>query len=96
MSELARRTVIAGAGAGLLGLATEAKAESAKPDIQASEYWTQKGDVKLYIYRKHAAAKAGEKQPVVFLVHGSSISSTVFEKKVKRMPPRNSYSLRIW
>src|SRR5690348_16422166 len=75
MSELARRTVIGGAGAGLLGLAGEAKAQGAKPDIQASEYWTQKGDVKLYVYRKRAAAKAGEKQPVVFLVHGSSISS---------------------
>ena len=75
MSELARRTVIAGAGAGLVGLVGEAKAEGAKPDIQASEYWTQKGDVKLYVYRKRTAAKAGEKQPVVFLVHGSSISS---------------------
>jgi alpha-beta hydrolase superfamily lysophospholipase len=72
---LARRAVIAGAGAGLVGLATRANAQTEKPEIQASEYWTQKGDVKLYLYRKRMAAKAGEKQPVVFLVHGSSISS---------------------
>src|SRR4029078_6551320 len=74
MSELARRPVIAGGGGGVGGPCGEAKAEGAKPDIQASEYWAQKGDVKLYVYRKRTAAKAGEKQPVVFLVHGSSIS----------------------
>ena len=74
---IARRSVLAGASAGLMTSFTGAAnaQESAKPEIQASEYWTQKGDVKLYIYRKRAAAKAGEKQPVVFLVHGSSISS---------------------
>src|SRR5258708_13824967 len=72
---LGRRAVIAGAGAGLVGLATRADAQTQKPEIQASEYWTQKGDVKLYLYRKRMAAKAGERQPVVFLVHGSSISS---------------------
>ncbi len=76
---IARRTVIAGAGAGLvIQLAPgEAGAQTAqvKPEIVASEYWTNKGDVKLYLYRKRMAAKPGEKQPVVFLVHGSSISS---------------------
>jgi alpha-beta hydrolase superfamily lysophospholipase len=73
---VARRTMIAGAGAGLLsGLVTEASAQAAKPDIQANEYWAQKGEVKLNLYRKRMAAKGGEKQPVVFLVHGSSISS---------------------
>ena len=73
---IARRGVIAGAGAGLMaGLAGEARAQGAKPEFQTSEYWAQKGDVKLYIYRKRMAAKGSEKQPVVFLVHGSSISS---------------------
>jgi pimeloyl-ACP methyl ester carboxylesterase len=72
---LARRTVIAGAGAGLVGLATSANAQTEKPEIQAREYWAQKGEVKLYLYRKRMTAKAGETRPVVFLVHGSSISS---------------------
>jgi alpha-beta hydrolase superfamily lysophospholipase len=82
---IARRTVIAGAGAGLAaGLVGEARAQSpAKPEIQASEYWTNKGDVKLYLYRKRAASKPGEQQPVVFLVHGSSNSS------------RSSYDLNV-
>jgi len=42
-----------------------------------AEYWAHKGDVKLYMYRKRAMAPvAGEAPlPVLFLVHGSSISS---------------------
>ena len=57
---IARRTVIAGAGAGLVsGLVSEASAQGAKPEIQASEYWANKGDVKLYLYRKRARAAAG-------------------------------------
>ena len=74
---IARRTVIAGAGAGLVStfVAEDAQAQTPKPEIVASEYSTNKGDVKLYLYRKRIAAKPGEKQPVVFLVHGSSISS---------------------
>ena len=75
MMDHSRRAVIAGAGAGLVGLTVQANAQGAKQDIQTSEYWAQKGDVKLWLYRKRAAAKASEKQPVVFLVHGSSISS---------------------
>ena len=73
---VARRTVIAGAGAGLVSqlVAREAAAQT-KPEILANEYWAQKGDVKLYVYRKRMTPKLGEKQPVLFLVHGSSISS---------------------
>ena len=43
----------------------------------SGEYWAQKGDVKLYMFRKRAAApQAGEKPlPVLFLIHGSSNSS---------------------
>jgi alpha-beta hydrolase superfamily lysophospholipase len=80
-----RRAVIAGAGAGLVTTlaANDANAQAAKPDIQASEYWAQKGDVKLYLYRKRAAAKPNETQPVLFLVHGSSNSS------------RSSYDLSV-
>jgi len=82
---IARRTVIAGAGAGLAAsLVGETSAQSpAKPDIQATEYWTSKGETKLYLYRKRATPKAGEQQPVVFLVHGSSNSS------------RSSYDLSV-
>jgi alpha-beta hydrolase superfamily lysophospholipase len=110
---VARRTVIAGASAGLVsGLIGEAQAQdsvarqppprpmgipeqirSATPDdvraavaqaqIETSEHWAKKGDVKLYLYRKRAAPKAGETQPVLFLVHGSSNSS------------RSSYDLNV-
>ena len=78
-----RRAVIAGAGAGLATLAANEASAQVKPEIQASEYWTRKGDVKLYLYRKRAAAKPGETQPVLFLVHGSSNSS------------RSSYDLSV-
>jgi alpha-beta hydrolase superfamily lysophospholipase len=80
---VARRTIIAGAGAGLVsGFVGEAKAET-KPDVQATEYWANKGSVKLYLWRKRAVPKAGETQPVVLLVHGSSNSS------------RSSYDLSV-
>jgi alpha-beta hydrolase superfamily lysophospholipase len=81
---IARRTVIAGAGAGLAAsLVSEASAQAAKPEIHASEYWASKSGVKLYLYRKRIAAKPGETQPVLFLVHGSSNSS------------RSSYDLSV-
>ena len=88
---IARRTVIAGAGAGLAaGLAANGRAET-KPDIQASEYSANKGSVKLYLWRKRTAPKAGETQPVVFLVHGSSNSSrSSYDLSV---PGKGEYSL---
>jgi alpha-beta hydrolase superfamily lysophospholipase len=80
---VARRSVIAGAGVGIVsGLVSEANAQG-KPEIQASEYWAQKGDVKLNLWRKRAAPQAGVVQPVLFLVHGSSNSS------------RSSYDLNV-
>jgi len=80
---IARRTVIAGAGAGVaLSFAPAAQAET-RPDIQASEFWADKGGVKLALYRKRVAPKAGEQQPVLFLVHGSSNSA------------RSSYDLTV-
>ena len=89
---VARRTVIAAAGAGLVsGLVSEASAQGVKPEIQANEYWASKGDVKLYLYRKRAAAKPGETQPVLFLVHGSSNSSrSSYDLDV---PGKGEYSL---
>src|SRR5258706_14410199 len=48
----------------------------ASTKVWSNEYWAQKGDVKLYMFRKRAAApKAGEKPlPVLLLIHGSSNS----------------------
>ncbi len=82
-----RRSVIAGAGMGLgAGLLTGVAqgATNKTPGtskIWSSEYWAKKpaqtGEVSLYMFRKRAGApKAGEApRPVLFLVHGSSISS---------------------
>jgi acetyl esterase/lipase len=77
---LPRRTVIKGAGLGLVaGALAEAMpapsgaagvAESG--EIWSSEYWAKKGDVPLWMYRKRLGApKQGEPaRPVVFFVHG--------------------------
>jgi len=92
---LARRTILKaaglGVGAGMLGLTSAARAQSAatasalKGEIWSSEYWTNKGDIKLNIYRKRVGAPvAGEKaRPVLFMVHGSSNSA------------RTSYDLQV-
>jgi len=41
----------------------------------SSEYWAKKGDVDLYMWRKRVDdPTAGDKRPVLFLVHGSSFS----------------------
>ena len=74
-----RRTIVQGIGVGLVAqIASEAQAqgEAKAADMSSGEYWTNKGDVKLYLYRKRVGApKTGESLPVLFLVHGSSISS---------------------
>ena len=93
---LARRTVLKaaglGVGAGVLGLTSAAHAQGAaiaapapSGDIWSTEYWTNKGDIKLNIYRKRVGAPAaGEKaRPVLFMVHGSSNSA------------RTSYDLQV-
>ena len=94
---LARRTVIKGAGLGVLagglaGISTPAvRADtSAGGEIWSSEYWAKKGDVPLWMYRKRLGApKAGEpSRPVLFFVHGSSVTSRVFDLSV----PGQEYS----
>jgi pimeloyl-ACP methyl ester carboxylesterase len=91
---LARRTILKaaglGVGAGVLGLTSAAHAQGAAiaapaGDIWSTEYWTNKGEIKLNIYRKRVGAPAaGEKaRPVLFMVHGSSNSS------------RTSYDLQV-
>src|SRR3954453_14261611 len=56
---------------------------SIRAPVESAEYWTQKGDVKLYLYRKRTASLPGQAKPVLFLVHGSSNSS------------RSSYDLSV-
>ena len=96
----ARRTFMKGAGLGLgLGwiapaapaLAQTVPADAAAP-LWSGEYWAKKGEVPLYLYRKRAGAPApGEKRPVLFLVHGSSISGrSSFDLSV---PGKGEYSL---
>jgi pimeloyl-ACP methyl ester carboxylesterase len=97
---LARRAVIKGAGLGLVagGLAGAVPSQSASAqssaggEIWSSEYWAKKGDVALWMYRKRLGApKAGEpSRPVLFFVHGSSISSRVFDLNV---PGHGDYSV---
>jgi alpha-beta hydrolase superfamily lysophospholipase len=92
---LPRRTVLTGAGlslgAGLLsGMITPAAA--AQPDeIWSAEYWAKKGDVPLYLFRKRLGApKPGElPRPVLFLVHGSSVTWRIFDLDT---PGRGEYS----
>jgi pimeloyl-ACP methyl ester carboxylesterase len=93
---LARRTVIKGAGLGLVaaGMADALPAQSAEESekIWSSEYWAKKGDVPLWMYRKRVGApKAGEpSRPVAFFVHGSSVSSRGFDLNV---PGHGEYSI---
>lgn len=41
--------------------------------ITAKEYWAKKGNVELYLYRKFQGSP--QNKPVLFLVHGSSLSA---------------------
>ncbi len=77
-----RRSVVAGALlAPAAAWAKDAKKSAASGGasgkVWSNEYWAQKGDVKLNMFRKRATApKPGEKPlPVLFLIHGSSNSS---------------------
>jgi pimeloyl-ACP methyl ester carboxylesterase len=96
---LARRAVIKGAGlglaAGVMGanLAQAASAERSEGgEIWSSEYWAKKGDVPLWMFRKRLGSpKAGEpSRPVLFFVHGSSVTSRVFDLNV---PGHGEYSV---
>src|SRR6266704_6259329 len=104
-NSLSRREVIATAGIGvsaglLAGLAPqpaaaqEPAAKHAAPGKPwSAEYWARKGDVSLYMFRKRRAPpRKGETPlPVLFLVHGSSISARPsFDLTV---PGRGEYSV---
>jgi pimeloyl-ACP methyl ester carboxylesterase len=93
----ARRTVLQGIGAGVAaGVAGTAHAatitSSEAGQIWSGEYWARKGDVPLWMYRKRIGApKSGEpSRPVVFYVHGSSVTSRAFDLNV---PGKGEYSV---
>jgi pimeloyl-ACP methyl ester carboxylesterase len=95
---LPRRAVLKGAGlgvgAGLLsGLVKSAAAAEPAGNIWSAEYWANKGDVKLNLWRKRVGApSAGEPpKPLVFLVHGSSNSARSSYDLV--VPGKGEYSL---
>jgi pimeloyl-ACP methyl ester carboxylesterase len=92
---LPRRTVLKtaglGFGAGLLsGLPIPAQA--ADSEIWSREYWARKGDVPLYIFRKRLGApKTSERpRPILFLVHGSSVTWRIFDLDT---PGHGEYSM---
>jgi hypothetical protein len=88
-SRIARRTLLGRAGlaiggglaSGLAPVGAEiAVARDGSPtDLWSEDYWAQKGDVRLAVYRKFQAPKYvpadGKSRPVLFLVHGSSLSA---------------------
>jgi alpha-beta hydrolase superfamily lysophospholipase len=62
-------------------------------EIWSGEYWVKKGDVSLYLYRKRIGAPQGNEppRPVLFMVHGSSMSSrSSFDLTV---PGKGEYSM---
>jgi pimeloyl-ACP methyl ester carboxylesterase len=97
-NSLPRRAVLKAAGVGLVAgtLADAASAQSVSTaqgnEIWSGEYWAKKGDIPLWMYRKRVGApKAGEPaRPVVFFVHGSSVTSRVFDLSV---PGKGEYSV---
>ena len=94
---LGRRTLIKGVSLGLVAGSLSAglpaqSASAAEGDIWSSEYWAKKGDVPLWMFRKRVGApKAGEpSKPVLFFVHGSSVTSRAFDLHV---PGHGEYSV---
>ena len=89
-AEPSRRRLIKSAGLGLgaailshaatsttLAAAMDSSPVQPTPGFWNAQYWAMKGEVKLALYRKRMKAPAkGEKPlPVLFLVHGSSLSA---------------------
>ena len=92
MNRSRRQALTAGAAAAAAPLAALAQAPAApapQAAVIASEYWADKGGVRLWVYRKRMAG-AGDRGRL-FLVHGSSYSGkTMFDLQV---PDRQNYSM---
>ena len=88
-----RRTVLKSAGLGVVasGVAATMPAAAADGEIWSQEYWAKKGDVPLWMYRKRVGApKPGEpSKPVLFFVHGSSVTSRSYDITI----PGGEYSV---
>jgi alpha-beta hydrolase superfamily lysophospholipase len=84
-----RRTVLGGTAALLAGSALSRHANTAQPVVEAEEHWVKKGPVKLYVFRKRLVPAAAP-QPVLFLVHGSSLSGRGTYDLI--VPGRSGYS----
>jgi alpha-beta hydrolase superfamily lysophospholipase len=69
-----RRAFMTSASLGLSWPLLAAPSLSAAERIRSDEYWAKKGSVSLYLFRKRLAAPKAQR-PVLFLVHGSSMSS---------------------
>ncbi|MGI4955250.1 MAG: alpha/beta hydrolase [Janthinobacterium lividum] len=86
-----RRHVLAGlavmAAAPLAAI--PARAETA--EFATREYWTKLGPVSLYIFRKQLAVAPAAPRPVLFLAHGSTVSSRPSFDLV--VPEAGEYSL---
>ena len=97
---LARRSLLKTAGVGLAAgaMAGVAPAQAAEPaateggEIWSHEYWAKKGDIPLWMFRKRVGEpKAGEPaRPILFFVHGSSVTSRGFDLDV---PGHGPYSI---
>lgn len=78
---LTSRRKFLGGSALMLGTATTGIAWAGKTKspgrIHAYEYWAHRGDIRLYLYRKclGPAISGKSQRPILFLTHGSSISS---------------------
>ena len=84
-----RRSFLAALGA----VPAAALQRTATQNFWTHEYWAQKGDVRLYMFRKRREAPhQGEAPlPVLFLVHGSSISGrSTFDLDAH---PKGEYSM---
>lgn len=92
--EFSRRSVVASAVALAAGVARPFSmlGNTGTPQVVAKEYWVDNGEVKLYLYRKYKQqAGQSDASPVLFLGHGSSISSVpTFDLKV---PQRTGFSM---
>jgi pimeloyl-ACP methyl ester carboxylesterase len=81
----------AGFSAGLgSGIAPAEARDTLGDHVWSQGYWAQKGDVKFAMYRKWLPGAADKPPPVLFLVHGSSLSAlSSFDLKV----PSSEYSM---
>jgi alpha-beta hydrolase superfamily lysophospholipase len=92
-----RRSLMKGVGLGVaaapLVWRDSGALAAAAGELWTSEYWAKKGEVSLYLYRKRIGAPQANEppRPVLFMVHGSSMSSrSSFDLTV---PGKGEYSM---